>query len=94
MQTVSDKQVEKAKKQLDAETVSEMLTMDEAALERVIVEANQAVAQAQTELEANPKYTTAKEAIKDLSQGLKEVRKRQNNKVTIALHLLESKGKI
>ncbi len=92
MKTVNEKQVEKAKKLLDAETVNELGAMSQSELEQVIVQAQQAMSQATSERDNNPHYQSAKLAIKDLSQGLREVNKRQNSKIVMALHLLEEKG--
>ncbi len=86
-----EKKLKKAFKNLDKETISEIESLDKQQLESLVVQSNQAIAQAEDELHANPNYSAAKDAIKDLSQGLKEVKKRQQSKIVYALHMLESK---
>lgn len=83
-----NKKLEKALKALGAETVKEMEGMDEAALKKRIVEANEAMRQAEDELEALPGYQEAKADIYLLSSGKREINKRQKAVICVALNLL------
>jgi hypothetical protein len=84
--------LEKAYKNLDVETVKELEALDEQALKKRVVEANQAMQQVANELEANEEYQELKESLKAMSAGKREVNKRQNSVITVCLHMLESKG--
>lgn len=79
--------VEKIRNQLGPETIKELEALSKAELERVIADAEQAIKQATEERDANPAYQEAKENIKALSEGLKEVKKRQQAKIQFALLL-------
>lgn len=92
--TSSDKVLAKAEKALDRDTKDEMQAMTVEGLERVLVDAQVGMAQAKTELEANTQFQAAKSILSDLNGGLRDLNKRQQAKITYALHLLESKGKI
>lgn len=92
--TVTDKDVEKAVKALDQQTVSDMDAMTAEQLERVLVDAQVGMAQAKHERDENTQYKAAKSVLSDLGAGLQAVNKRQKAKITYALHVLETKGKI
>lgn len=83
---------EKALKNLDVETVKEIEALNGEALKQRIVQANQAMEQAERELEENPNYQELKESLKAVTAGMKEVRKRQNSVICVSLANLESKG--
>ncbi len=86
------KRLERAYKNLDAETISTIEAMDVAGLKQRIVEAEQGMAQAERELDENPQYQELKESLKAVTAGMKEVKKRQNSVITVALSVIESKG--
>jgi hypothetical protein len=61
-------------------------------LNQRIAQANQAIAETKTELDANENYTEAKETSKVLSSGFREVKKRQNAIIAVAVQLRKDKG--
>jgi len=71
-------------KELEAMTVPE--------INKRIAQANQAISETKEELEANPKYVEAKNDVKLLSSGLREVKTRQNAIIAIAVKLRQEKG--
>lgn len=85
--------LEKMHKTLGRDTVDEMDKLNEEALKKIIVEASSAMQQVKDELEANPKYKEAKEDLLALTQGKKEVDKRQKARIAYSLYLLSEKGK-
>lgn len=91
---MTDKKLEKIEKALGQETINELVAKTADDLKTAIVGANQAIKQAQEELEANPAYQELKENLKALSAGLKDAKKRQNAIIQYSLHLTEKKGKI
>lgn len=84
----------KLQQRLGRDTTDEMDTMREEDLNRTIVEASGAMREVKEELEANPHYQKAKEDLSALSQGKKEVDKRQKAKIEYSLHLLERFGQM
>jgi hypothetical protein len=85
--------LEKILKQLSSDVREEMDGMSEAQLEKVIVQSEEALEKATRERDSNPGYKSAKQAVSDLSAGLKDVRKYQGAKKGYALHRLkEIKG--
>lgn len=90
---MNDKQLERLEKTLGEETLAEMEAMSEEELKKAIVDANSSMKQVQEELDANPKYQEIKENLKAITQGKKDVNKRQRARIQYSLHLLESKGK-
>lgn len=84
--------LEKALKNLDPETVKEIESLDVDGLKQRVVQGSQAMDQAENELEANPDYQELKESLKAVTAGLKELKKRQNSVICLALHVLQSKG--
>lgn len=86
-------QLNKAMKNLDGETIKELEALSAEELKQRIVQANQSMDQAERELEENPEYQNLKESLKAVTAGLKELRKRQNSVITVALHSLEAAGK-
>jgi len=89
---INSKKLEKIEKVLGKEVASELEAQDLEALKHTIVAAESAMKTAFEELEANPLYQSIKENLKDITAGMKDVRKFQNAKIQLALHLLESKG--
>ena len=71
-------------KELEAMTVPE--------INKRIAQANQAISETKEQLEANPKYVEAKNDVKLLSSGLREVKTRQNAIIAIAVKLRQEKG--
>jgi hypothetical protein len=85
----TDKKLEKLEKILGKDKVLELQPMAREQLETQVVNASASIKQAQDELEANARYQEIKESLKDLSAGLKEVKKRQNAIIQYSLFLLE-----
>lgn len=86
---LTDKKLDKISKLLGDDTLKELDALSTSDLKSRVVIAEQSIAQAIQELEANPKYQEFKEALKDLSGGLRDVKKRQNAIIAYAIHLLE-----
>ena len=84
---MTEKKLEKIKKQL-AHVIEELDAMSPSELEKAVVASEVSIGTAVKELEANDKYTAAKEVCKDLSSGLKDVRKYQGAKIAYALFRL------
>lgn len=89
---ISDKKLEKIEKILGKEYIQELAPAPDDALKALIINAEYAIKQSIEELEANPKYQELKESLKALSEGLKDIKKRQNAIIQYALHLIEFKG--
>jgi hypothetical protein len=87
-------QLDKIEKVLGTDTVKELEALSSADLETRIVSANQAMQQAEDELEANPKYEELKENLKALSAAKRDVNKRQKSIIKLCLHYIESRGGI
>lgn len=89
---LSDKKLEKIERALDKDTIEEINASDQTGIDAIIRSATIAIQAAQEELEANPKYQELKESLKACSEGLREVKKRQNAKIQYAAHILDSRG--
>lgn len=90
---MTPKQFEKITKKLIDSVMEEMDAMDTADLQRTIAEAEEAIATAKKEMEKNPEYQRAKEAVSDLSRGMKDTKAYQNAKIQYCLlRLKEQKG--
>ena len=77
----------------DAEDVlKELEAMDVPDLNKRIAQANQSVSDTKAELNENEAYTEAKENAKLLSSGFREVKKRQNAIIAVAIQLRKDKG--
>lgn len=87
------KKLDKAYDQLGVEFIKELESLSEERLKAKVVESSEALRLAQEELEANPSYQKAKDDIKDLSAGKKEVDKRQKAIILVSLSLLSGGGK-
>lgn len=86
--------LEKTIKNLGTGVKDEMDAMKEADLRNVIVESTNSISVAIAELEANPQYQKHKEALKDVSASMKEVKKAQKAKIDYSLHRLGEMGKL
>lgn len=80
----------KAVKNLDTETVSDLQSLSQEDLKKRIVEANQAMQEVSEELDNNQEYQNLVESKKAMEAGKKEVFKRQNSIITVAVSLLNS----
>ena len=89
---MTDKKLEKIEKALGKELMADLEAQDVAALKNRLVAAELSINHATDELEANPDYQRVKEDLKALSEGLREVKKRQNAIIQYSLSLIESKG--
>jgi uncharacterized small protein (DUF1192 family) len=89
---LSSKKHERIEKALGTEVLVDLEALSLEDLKSRIAQADGSIKSTQDELEANPKYEELKESLKALSEGLREVRKRQNAVVTYCLHLIEEKG--
>ena len=87
------KSLDKYEKALGKDTVNEMNSMSEEQLKQVIVQASSAMKQVKDELEASPEYQALKANLSALTQGKKDVDKRQKARIGYALVRLEEKGK-
>ena len=77
----------------DAEDVlKELEAMEVPELNKRIAQANQSISDTKAELDENEKYTEAKEVTKLLGSGLREVKKRQNAIIAVAVKLRKEKG--
>lgn len=79
---------------LGRDTVEEMDAMNDVELKKVIVDANGAMKQVKEELDANQAYQAAKADVSHLSQGKRDVDKRQKAKIAYALDRIEGLGKL
>lgn len=91
--SLSDKKYEKIEKILGKPWMGDMDALSRQELQASIAQAEGAIKSTSDELEANEEYQSRKQAVLDMSQGLKEVRKRQKAIVEYALHLIEESGK-
>lgn len=69
-------------------------SMGEAELRQIIIESSNTIRETDQEMEADEKLQGAKELLKDLASGYKDVKKSQNAKIKYALHLLSQQGKL
>jgi len=77
----------------DAEDVlKELEAMDAEGLNKRVAQASQAIHDTSTELKENPEYIKAKDDVKLLSSGLKEVKGRQNAIIKVCLQLRKDRG--
>lgn len=74
------------------EVLRELEAMDSADLNKRIAQSNQAIAETKAELEANGAYVSAKNDVKLLSSGFREVKGRQNAIIAVAVKLRQEKG--
>ena len=79
----------------DAEDVlKELEAMEVVDLNKRIAQANQAISDTKAELNENQAYTEAKESVKLLSSGFREVKGRQNAIIAVAVQLRKDKGAV
>lgn len=69
------------------------LSDNEAALDKIVSHSEHAIAFAAKERDENPSYQAAKQACKDLSEGLKEVKAYQKAKAAVALSILNPESR-
>lgn len=74
--------------------IAQIEAMDVESLNQRIAQANQAISDTKSELDANPAYIEAKETSKLLSSGLREVKKRQNAIIAVAVQFRKDKGAV
>lgn len=76
------------------EVLAELEAMEVADLNKRIAQANQAISDTKAELNENTEYTQAKEDVKLLSSGFREVKARQNAIIAVAVQLRKDKGAV
>jgi hypothetical protein len=74
------------------EVLKDLEGMELADLNKRIAQANQAILGTKAELDENSAYTEAKENVKALSSSFREVKKRQNAIIAVAVKLRKEKG--
>ena len=74
------------------DVLRDLEAMDLADLNKRIAQANQAISDTKTELDQNDEYAQAKGTTKLLSSGFREVKKRQNAIIAVAVKLRKEKG--
>ena len=74
------------------DVVRELEAMSVEELNKRIAQANQAIAETKTGLDQNENYVKAKETSKLLSSGFREVKKRQNAIIQVAVQFRKDKG--
>jgi hypothetical protein len=74
------------------DVLRELEAADTEELNKRVAQASQSIHDATSELNKNVEYTQAKEDVKLLSSGLKEVKKRQNAIIKICLQLRKDRG--
>lgn len=84
--------LETARKVLTNQDIKDFEAMDEVQLRTRLVQANEAMREVHDELEANEEYQQAKADCKHLSEGKRNVNKRQTAVVAYCLFLLNEKG--
>jgi hypothetical protein len=89
---LNDKKLNKIEKILGKDTLNHLDSCPTDILKDTIVGSEHSINEAVRELEANPKYSELKESVKALSEGLREIKKRQNAIIQYALSLLEDRG--
>lgn len=89
---LSDKKLAQLEKILDADTRQELSTASVDEMRKRIAEAAGAIKTATDELEANPQYQELRESLRACSEGVRELKKRQNAIVQYSLHILEDRG--
>ena len=76
------------------EVLAELESMEVADLNKRIAQANQAISDTKAELNENAEYTQAKEDVKLLSSGFREVKSRQNAIIAVAVQLRKDAGAV
>jgi uncharacterized small protein (DUF1192 family) len=79
----------------DAEDVlKDLEAMDVTSLNKRIAQANQAISDTKAELNENEEYKRAKEDVKLLSSGFREVKARQNAIIAVAIQFRKDRGEV
>jgi hypothetical protein len=89
---LSDKKLQKIEKAVGPETMSELEALTVEGLKDRIAASEASINNAIRELEANPKFQELKESLKAISEGLREVKKRQRGVIDYSVSLIEDKG--
>lgn len=76
------------------EVLRDLEAMELADLNKRIAQANQAISDTKAELNENQEYVQAKEDVKLLSSGFREVKTRQNAIIAVAVQLRKDKGAV
>lgn len=74
------------------QVIQELEAMDVEGLNKRVAQANQSISDTKAELDKNEDYTSAKADVKLLSSGFREVKKRQNAIIEVAIQLRKDKG--
>lgn len=82
------KKLTKAMESLGTDTVREMEASSPEDLRKRIVDASEAMETADNELKSNPNYDRLREDLKALSQGKRDLDKRQKAIIIVALSIL------
>lgn len=77
-----------------AEVLAELQGMETPDLNKRVAQAHQAISDTKAELDKNPAYQEAKEDVKALSSGFKEVKARQNAIISICVQLRKDRGAV
>lgn len=85
---MTDKKLAKIQKKLEA-CIDELDAMSEQELQKTVCQASEAIAKAAQELDENEAYQTAKQDVKDLSGGFRDVKSYQGAKIAYSLHRLK-----
>lgn len=80
--------LEKIIKKLPKSVVEEMDALPETNLQVMIAQSEESIATAVRERDNNPQYQAAKQAVLDLSAGLRDVKSYQTAKIQYALYRL------
>lgn len=91
---INEKKLEKIVKILGKDVIGDLDAMPVDVLKDHLVFSEHSIMEATRELDANPKFQEIKQSLKDLSEGLREVKKRQNALIQYILHRLEESGKV
>jgi predicted translin family RNA/ssDNA-binding protein len=76
------------------DVIRELEAMNVESLNQRIAQANQAISEVKTELDQNEKYMQAKASAKVLSEGFRDVKKRQNAIIAVAVQFRKDKGAV
>jgi hypothetical protein len=84
------KKLSKAYEIIGEDKLRELEALDSEGLKNVLWQSENAIDEAYAEVEANPRYQQAKQEIKDLSAGRREVTKRQKALICVVLSMLNN----
>lgn len=77
---------------LGKDTVTELQALSPSGLRSRLTAAHRSIKEAKEQLNKSPEYNEAKENVKALSQGFRDLKKRQSSVSDYCLHLLQEKG--